>query len=173
MSQVVAGKIDSIRSKLIHTKFGDKPVYHASIGGQEVNLGFKHNFVEGENVTLNVDHKYGGLQLIPGTEQKGLPPGGATPAPSNQTSTSAPVSRAAFPTPKDTKEVSIIRQNSGQHASRMVAALINSGAITTKDAAIETFIEYAYQITDFATGWREVKQAEAMEAYDQYDQAED
>jgi hypothetical protein len=171
MSQVVAGVIDSIYDKEINTKFGTKPVYHAMINGQDINLGFKNPYVVGESVTLNVEHKYGGFQLIQG----GAPPSTSnvpgSAASNGSASTPPPVQMASkpaeFPVPNNTKGITIARQNSGGHAARIVAAMIDAEMINNKADVLSTFIDLAYEITDFATGQREQKQAEAMQAYEE------
>lgn len=171
--QVVSGVIDSIYTKEVNTKFGSKDVYHAMINGVDINLGFKCAYSEGESVSLNVEQKYGSLQLVPGNGS-GQP---ASPAVSGQASkvpqaAPAPKQQAytEFPVPKNTKGITIARQNSGGHAARIVGCLIDNGTIKSKDEAIEAFMDVAYSITDFATGHREVNEAAAMQAYDAQDE---
>ena len=67
-----------------------------------------------------------------------------------------------FPVPKDTKGITIARQNSGGHAAAIVGSLIEGGHIKSVEEAQEAFMELAYAITDFATGHREEAQAKAM-----------
>jgi hypothetical protein len=165
MSEQIAGVIDSIYTKTVKTKRGDGQVYHAMVNGHDVNLGFKCDYVEGEAVTLEVEHKYGGYQLINGRK-------GSVAGASNGTGTTSPnpatprrAAPAEFPVPKNTKGITIARQNSGGHAATIVAAMIETGQITTVDDAADAFMTLAYQITDFATGQREQAQAEAIANY--------
>lgn len=165
MSDVISGVIDSISTKTVPTKRGDGTVYHASIGGQDVNLGFKNEFTEGENVSLNVEHKYGGWQFV----SKATP---GTPTSVSNSSTVAKRSTGSatsteFPVPKNTKGIAICRQNSGGHAATIVAALVATGAIKTEQEAADAFMKLAYEITDFATGHREANQAAAMAGYEE------
>lgn len=167
----IAGVIDSIYTKEVQIKNGARAgqtstVYHAMVGGHDVNLGFKCDFQEGERVNLTVEEKYGGYQLV-----KGGGNGTAAPAPTpaaNSAPTPAPAPKAAFPTPKNTKDVSIIRQNSMNHASRIVADMITAKVIAapkTEAEYVEKVIEVAYQVFDFSSGWREQKMADAQAAY--------
>lgn len=166
--QVVSGVIDSINTQTVKTKFGDKAVYHAMINGQDVNLGFKCAYSEGESVTLNVEHKYGSLQHIQdvgkanGTGATGPSPVQAVPT---QPATKAAAS-SEFPVAKGSRGITIARQNSGGHAAQIVAALIAQGAINNAEEATEAFMEIAYDIADFATGHREIKMALEQDADD-------
>lgn len=169
--QQVQGVIDGIRTQSVNTKYGDKDVYHAMINGQEVNLGFKCPYVVGESVTLDVEHKYGQLQAIlpptgaPAANGAGAPAAQvqAVPAQQNQKATVP----TEFPVAKNTRGITIARQNSGGHAAQIVAALINQGKLTTVEEAKEAFMDIVYDITDFATGHREAAQAEAIQAYEE------
>jgi hypothetical protein len=165
MSQQIAGVIDSIYTKTVPTKRGDGTVYHAMINGTDVNLGFKCDYAEGEAVTLEVEHKYGGYQLISGRKGAvaGASNGIGNASPNNPTPRRA--APPEFPVPKNTKGITIARQNSGGHAATIVAALIEKGVIKTTEDAAEAFMKLAYEITDFATGHREAMQAEAIAAY--------
>ena len=164
MSEQISGVIDSIFTKTVSTRRGDAQVYHAMINGHDVNLGFKCDYAEGESVTLEVENKYGGYQLVSGRKGSVAPKGsnGAGSAVGNPKVRQAP---PEFPVPKNTKGITIARQNSGGHAATVVAALINAGVITTTKDASDTFMQLAYEITDFATGHREAAQAAAIASY--------
>jgi len=166
MQEQLTGTIDSIYTKMVNTKYGEKPVYHAMINGFDINLGFKNPYAEGETVTVTVENGKYGYELAKN------PQAGATAitAPAQPTGPSVGPNRAPpapdFPVAKNTKGITIARQNSGGHASRMVTALIHEGIIKNETEAMRVFFEFAYQITDFATGHREVKQAEAIANYE-------
>lgn len=164
--QQVQGVIDGISTKTVRTKFGDKDVYHANINGQDVNLGFKCPYVVGESVTLNVEHKYGSLQAInpPPAANGASAPTPPVGAPTKQAVPFVPA--AEFPVAKNTKGITIARQNSGNHAAAIVCALIAAGKVKTQPEALEAFMDLAYEITDFATGHREVNEAAAIQAYE-------
>jgi hypothetical protein len=155
----IQGMVDSIHTKTVTTKFGDKAVYIATVNGQEVNLGFKTTLAQGQNVTLPVEHKYGSYQLIQGNGA------GTTSSPvANTTPTKlSPAPRAtAFPTPQGTKDISIIRQNSLTHATNVVETMTHQDLFnpTTEREYRDKVLEVAYEYQDFSTGWREVKMAE-------------
>ena len=165
MTEQLQGVIDNIYTKSVNTKYGEKPVYHAMINGLDVNLGFKCAYIEGESVTLQVENGKYGYELAKGVPQSktsnnaGVAGTGQNPV---ATARSAP---AEFPVPKNTKGIAICRQNSSGHAARIVAALVTNGCITNENDAMESFMRIAYEITDFSTGHREAKQAEAIQAY--------
>ena len=168
MQELLTGTIDSIYTKTLKIKNGpragqDTQVYHAMINGYDINLGFKCDHQEGETVSLTVENGRFGYELVK-NPQAGAQP--IAPAPT-VSSASAPQTCKApdFPVAKDSRGMTIARQNSGGHAARLVVALIDQGAVSTKDEAIEAFMEFAYQITDFATGHREINQAAAMQGY--------
>lgn len=173
MSQVVAGVIDNIYTKEVTTKFGPKPVYIAQVGGQEVNLGFKTPLAMGETVSLNVEHKYGSLQLVQGPVT-GTAPQSNTNGATGPSATAAgvPVTGPApikveFPVEINTRGTSIIRQNSMGHARSIVDGMCLNGVFTPKSETeyLEKVIEIAYAVTDFSTGQREVKAKAAAAAY--------
>lgn len=166
----ISGVIDSIYTKEIQIKRGARAgqtsqVYHAMVGGHDVNLGFKCDYQEGEMVNLNVEEKYGGYQVVQGN---GSAAPAATAAAPTVAATPAPALKAAFPTPKNTKDISIIRQNSMNHASRIVRDMIDTkviGAPKNEAEYVEKVIEVAYSVFDFSSGWREQKMADAQAAY--------
>lgn len=166
MSEQIAGVIDSIYTKEVTTKFGPKNVYHATINGHDVNLGFNTKLSQGENVVLNVEHKYGGYQLL-----EGAPSGTPTPvqpAGSGGPTVAAPrPGKAAFPVDINANGTSICRQSSLNRAVEAVSALMKDGIIIlkTEQEYLDKVFEIAYQFTDFSTGQREVKQANAQAAY--------
>jgi hypothetical protein len=168
----IQGNIDSIYTKAVPIKRGpragqDGTVYHAMVNGYDVNLGFKCDFEEGELVTWNVEEKFGGWQLVKG----GAPQAAASnsePSTASKPNTGPITTGTApteFPVPKNTKGISICRQNSGGHAAVIVAALIKQGVIKDQAEAAQAFLELAYEITDFATGQREAAMADAKAAY--------
>ena len=165
MAQIV-GKIDSMYDKDIKTKFGQKKVYHAMVDGHDVNLGFKKEYEIGEMVTFEVEHKYGGLQLVNG--RKGAS-GTTTVQPTVGDIPSGSGGKAtAFPVNKNSKDHSIIRQNSLTHASRVVHdyyTITGKQPTESLDEYVESVIDMAYIFCDFSTGHREAKMSSAMAAY--------
>lgn len=168
MSEQVQGIITSINTKTVTIKRGpkagsDSTVYEAELdSGHRVNLGFTCKFTQGESVNWSLEAtNFGDYKLLAG--------GPTTTTAAKQPSTSStppapqPSPKREFPIDKNSRGMSITRQNSGGHAATMVAALIASGNITTRADAIDTFMEFVYDITDFATGHREEAQAKAMQ----------
>ncbi len=168
MSEQIAGVIDSIYTKEVTTRFGPKNVYHATINGHDVNLGFNTKLSQGENVVLNVENKYGGYQLL-----QGAPSGTATPVPAAGNSgpteavQSRPAGKFAFPVDINANGTSICRQSSLNRAVELVSLMVENEVITpqTEQDYLDKVFEIAYQFTDFTTGQREVKQANAQAAY--------
>lgn len=164
MSEQITGVIDSIYTKEVTTKFGPKNVYHAMINGHDVNLGFNTKLSQGESVVLNVENKYGGYQLL-----QGAPAG--TPTPVQPAGSGGPTvgrpSKAAFPVDINANGTSICRQSSLNRAVESVIALmdVNLISLKTEQEYLDKVFEIAYQFTDFTTGQREVKQANAQAAY--------
>lgn len=163
----VEGKVDSTYTKTINTRNGDASVYHTVLdSGDDINCGFRDpKHVQGAYVTLNVEQSPYGLKL----STKG---GGRGNAPSKgnfpSANTATPMAKQSprqveFPVPKNTKGITIARQNSGGHAAQIVSALVNQGVIKDKDEAIDAFFDLAYDITDFATGHREENIAKSMQ----------
>lgn len=174
MSQQIVGKIDSIYTKTITIKNGaragqDTQVYHAMINGHDVNLGFKHNFTEGESVTLNVEEKYGGYQVVQGnTAVANTGPVVGAPTTAAGTGAGGPSKvPSAFPVHPNANGTSIVRQSSLKAAIEVVDNMKRDGVVMLplEEQYIEKVLEVAYIFTDFGTGQREVKQANAMACY--------
>jgi len=171
MSEVLSGVVDSIHTKDVAIKNGPKAgtmskVYHASINGHDVNLGFQTDLAEGENVKLHVEHKYGGYQVLKTPAPANTPAVGTLTAPSANAAKSGGAS--AFPVALGNNGTSIVRQSSLNRAIEAVHKLIDLKVFAPKDETEyqNKVFEYAYMFTDFGTGQREVKEAAARAAYD-------
>lgn len=172
----VIGVIDSIYTKSIPIKTGaragqDGTVYHAMINGEDINLGFKNAYSQGQQVSLNVERKPWGLTLV-----NGITPLSGSSATNTQTNSSAVPAQAratprtsspAFPVQPDTNGTSICRQSSLNRAVETIGQLIAAKVFApkTEEEYLNKVWDIAYQYTDFVTGQREVKQAAAMMAY--------
>lgn len=166
----VSGVVASTYTKSIPIKRGpragqDGTVYHTVLDdGTDINCGWKNpGHEEGAFVRLEVENTNFGIKL---SSNKG---GGAQQAasPTASNPSAKPVANnaaAGFPVRKGTKDISIIRQNSAQHASRIVAAEIAQGMLTSAEDIDARFFDLVYQITDFSTGHREENIAKAMQA---------
>lgn len=168
MSEQVQGIVTDINTKTVQIKRGpkagsDSTVYSMTLdSGHVINLGFKCEFVQGESVNLTVEAtNFGDYKIVSKgaatAPQVKQPVTSSAPAPQ-------PSPRTEFPIDKNSRGMSITRQNSGGHAATIVAALIKNGHITSLPEAKDAFFDIAYDITDFATGHREVNQVAAMQA---------
>jgi len=167
MQEQLNGVITSIYTKTVKTKYGDKPVYHALIEGYDINLGFKHSYVEGEHVSMTVENGKYGYELAKNQNPNAAPAGAAPAAPSQ----AAPKVRSApaFPIAKNTKDISIIRQSSLNRAVESVTLLIHQDVFkfSTEQEYLDKVIEVALFYTDFGSGQREVNQAAAISGYEE------
>jgi hypothetical protein len=158
----IQGTVTNLNGQSKISKLG-KPytIYDCVINGEAVSLGFQHPFAEGETVTINVDDTQYGVQM---SKTQGVQPAStgvtqsAQPAP-------IPMKKATpqFPTQPGTKDVSIIRQNSLNHATKIVDDMIGHGVILAPkdmDAYIQTVIDTAGTLAQFSTGWRDIELAQ-------------
>jgi hypothetical protein len=168
MTEQISGVIDSIYTKEVNTKRGPANVYHATINGHDVNLGFQTKLSQGENVVLNVENKYGGYQLIQGDPTGPTTQVSAANASGNNGAVQPrPAAKQAFPVDINANGTSICRQSSLNRAVESVVAMMKDGILMlkTEQEYLDKVFEIAYQFTDFSTGQREVKQAAAQAAY--------
>ena len=145
----VQGVIDSITSKTVSN---GGTVYTAVIDGQEVNLGFKCDYSEGEYVDLDVESTKWGLQVPRFPAKKG-----GTSRPSTQAKPAAPAKAStyvAFPVDPNSKDHSIIRQNALTNANTMVsnACAYTGENFDTREEYYNEVIKAAYNLAGFAMG---------------------
>ena len=168
MSEVVQGVVTEINTKTVQIKRGpkagsDSTVYSMTLDtGHRINLGFKCSYAQGESVNLTLEAtNFGDYKII--SSGSAAPAAGTFIAQPVPVSNATPAPKREFPIDKNSRGMSITRQNSGGHAATMVAALINQDRITNAEDAMTAWFEMAYDITDFATGHREEAQAKAMQ----------
>lgn len=158
----VEGTVDNIFSKTKDTRSGKQvTIFYAEVAGDTINMGFKPIWEEGEYVNVNVEEKYGELQVSKGGASS---PGSA---PSRGTSKTAPSkggsygAKGKFPVEPTDSQVSIIRQSSLNRAVDTVSNMVEQGIITpgNMEDYVDVVLELAYMYTDFGTGQREVKKA--------------
>ena len=167
----VIGVVDSVTSKQINTKFGDKPVYAIHVGGVEVGIGFKKLYQQGEMVDVGVEYKYRGWQLVPNTQGTGLPPAaaqGAAPAATGQLAQGpfTPKPKGAFPIQPKDGQMSIIRQSSMKVAVDImdhICSPLDLENMTTEDY-MQKFFEIALMCADFGSGQDIMKMQAAIAA---------
>lgn len=162
----VIGVVDSVTSKQINTKFGDKPVYAIHVGGVEVGIGFKKLYQQGEMVDVGVEYKYRGWQLVPNTQGTGLPPAaaqGAAPAPTGQVAQGSftPKPKGAFPIQPKDAQMSIIRQSSMKVAAEILGPMKEGADI---EQYMKRFFEIALMCADFGSGQDIMKMQAAIAA---------
>lgn len=157
----VEGTVDNIFSKTKDTRSGKQvTIFYAEVGGWTINMGFKPIWEEGEYVSVNVEEKYGELQV-----SKGGPKVSASPSmgksSSGTTKGGSYGAKGKFPVEPTDSQVSIIRQSSLNRAVESVNTLMEQGIIklVDMDEYENTVFELAYKYTDFGTGQREVKKA--------------
>ena len=153
----VKGTVQNVYSKTKSTRAGDKTIWYADIDdGTTINMGFKALWEEGEYVTVNVEEKYGELQVARGGSKMG---GGSKPAPAAKSAGSTYKAKS-FPLDATDQQVSIIRQSSLNRAVEVATLLYDKGELSTEEQLMNKIWELAYEFTDFGTGQREVKAAE-------------
>lgn len=163
----VIGVVDSVTSKQINTKFGDKPVYAIHVGGVEVGIGFKKLYQQGEMVDVGVEYKYRGWQLVPNTQGTGLPPAasqGTAGDPAGVQSVirqAAPKARGAFPIQPKDGQMSIIRQSSMKTAAEILGPMKDDADV---EQYMKTFFEIALMCADFGSGQDIMKMQAAIAA---------
>jgi hypothetical protein len=163
----VIGVVDSVTSKQINTKFGDKPVYAIHVGGVEVGIGFKKLYQQGEMVDVGVEYKYRGWQLVPNTQGTGLPPAasqGTAGDPAGVQSVirqAAPKARGAFPIQPKDGQMSIIRQSSMKVAAEILGPMVEGQDV---DTYMKCFFEIALMCADFGSGQDIMKMQAAIAA---------
>lgn len=174
----LAGTVDNIYTKTITIKNGkragqDATVYHATVNGTDVNCGFnKPTFEQGEVVNLEVENKFGGWQYVGPAKQGSEPVRKVTKASPMPSAGNKP----AFPVGKDTKDMSIIRQNSLTHATKIVEQALLAEIVQQPNSLedlTELVISVAYDLTEFSSGHRELNAVMAQAKVDVYDEEDD
>ena len=166
----VIGVVDSVTSKQINTKFGDKPVYAIHVGGVEVGIGFKKLYQQGEMVDVGVEYKYRGWQLVPNTQGTGLPPAasqGTAGDPAGVQSVirqAAPKARGAFPIQPKDAQMSIIRQSSMKVAADIMGNRYFDKTQPQIDDYMKEFFDIALMCADFGSGQDIMKMQAAIAA---------
>lgn len=176
MTHQVSGVVEQGTTKTVKTKFGDKPVYGIIVDGVEVSTGFKRDHNQGEMVDLRVEWKFNNWQKIGVGGTANLPkataggPGGGNAQQGNFVKKQAGGSRAGgFPVNPTDGSMSIIRQNSMTHATKLVRDMVDVGvlSLSTVDEYMKEVLETALSITDYSSGQDGVKLKAAIEANQQ------
>ncbi len=163
----IKGVVDSVRTKVRNTRFGDKNIHLCTVDGIEFETGFKSVFAQGEMITAAVEHKYGGWQYVDGGDAS-LPAVTAAVAAVAVVSSSSGGGRRGGSFPIDPKDgqISIIRQNSLNRAVEILKEWGTTGIFkpSTEDEYLKKLLEVALIVTDFNSGQHIVELAKAQAA---------
>lgn len=155
---MVNGVINSLWTKEVTTKYGEKPVTLFSVEGQDgtFNLGFgKQQVAEGDEVSFNhQDLKYGEYPVDKNTLKivsRGNKVEAPAPAPKN-TGSKGGYSRGNFPLDFTDGQRSILRQHAFTQARELLTAQLESGERSPEDLTVAEIIAAAYNIERYTSG---------------------
>jgi hypothetical protein len=161
--------IENITTKEVTTKFGPKPAYTITAGGERFSYGFKKPaFAIGDEVDFQyTENTYGknvdlaSVQML----KKGV--GAPTPSASTASPGKAPYSPPSkvFPIPLLHGDRAIVRQNSVTNATKAIGDYIDMGTYsgTVEDYASE-ILRVARMFEAYSCGDLDAQAAEAMVA---------
>ena len=161
--------IENITTKEVTTKFGPKPAYTITAGGERFSYGFKKPaFAIGDEVDFQyTENSYGknvdlaSVQMI----KKGA--GAPTPSAPSASPGKAPYSPPSkvFPIPPLHGDRAIVRQNSITNATKAVADFVKDvNVIDSVDDYADLIIRVARKFEAYSCGDLDAAQAEAMVA---------
>ena len=163
----IKGVVDSVRTKVRNTRFGDKKIHLCTVDGIEFETGFKSVFAQGEMITCGVEHKYGGWQYVEGPVGS-LPPvtAAVTTSVASTSGSGGGKGAGAFPVDPKSGQISIIRQNSLNRAVEILRQWAKEGIFEPKGEAeyLKKLLEVALIVTDFNSGQHIVELAKAQAA---------
>jgi len=175
-THVIKGVVDSVFTKQVTTRFGDKQVHHAKVDSIEFSTGFKQVVQAGEVINLPVAWQYGNWQYVetPDALRDTLPMVTAA-----ETAAAAPAASGGggsggqkkgygkFPVDPLDGQMSIIRQNSMNRAVEILENMMTASPalFAPKDEAeyLKKLIEVALTVTDFNSG-QDIMQLKAAQA---------
>jgi hypothetical protein len=145
--------VESISSKSVKTKFGDKPAYSIKCNGQWYQFGFKRPaFAEGDNIDFDFEETSYGNKIKEGTvtilgkgaaDDPKAPAAATTPSSSVGRSYSPPT--RPFPIPALHGDRAIVRQNSLTNAVKLF-----TDCVPKDDLAVRGPLDYTDIIIDIA-----------------------
>jgi len=172
-THVIKGVVDSVFTKQVTTRFGDKQVHHAKVDAIEFSTGFKQVVQAGEVINLPVAWQYGNWQYVETQDaiRDTLPAVTAA-----ETAAAAPAASGGgggkkgygkFPVDPLDGQMSIIRQNSMNRAVEILENMMTASPalFVPKDEAeyLKKLIEVALTVTDFNSG-QDIMQLKAAQA---------
>ena len=161
--------IENITTKEVTTKFGPKPAYTITAGGERFSYGFKKPaFAIGDEVDFQyTENTYGKNVDLASVQMLKKGAGAPTPSASTASPGKAPYSPPSkvFPIPLLHGDRAIVRQNSITNATKAVADF-SSGADGPEDidSYAEMIIAVARKFEAYSCGDLDAQAAEAMVA---------
>jgi len=159
--------IENITTKEVTTKFGPKPAYTITAGGERFSYGFKKPaFAIGDEVDFQyTENTYGKNVDLASVQMLKKGAGAPTPSASTASPGKAPYSPPSkvFPIPLLHGDRAIVRQNSITNATKAVADFGGVSAHDISDYA-ELIIKIARMFEAYSCGDLDAQAAEAMVA---------
>ena len=164
----INGVVTNIESRMVTTKYGNKPVYDVYVNGDKYAFGFKDPTKMGITTGANIEFdftagRYG--KDMTATTVKVLGSGTGAPAtpvaaPSRSAPTAAPAASGGkfdcgFPIPVTSEKISILRQNALTNAVKAVSDFAASFGVTAElsgDEVIATILHTARAFADYTSG---------------------
>jgi len=160
MTHQVKGVVDKCTQRDQKTRNGMGTIHGCIVDGVEFETGFKKEYNEGEMISTAVKWNYGKWNAIAG-DGDGLPAATAS-NPSagggggnvSKGNFSGGRTRGAFPVPPNDGSISIIRQNSLTHATRIVRDMKLEDLFkpATEEEYRNKVLEIALELTEFSSG---------------------
>jgi hypothetical protein len=159
--------IENITTKEVTTKFGPKPAYTITAGGERFSYGFKKPaFAIGDEVDFQyTENTYGKNVDLASVQMLKKGTGAPTPSASAASPGKAPYSPPSkvFPIPLLHGDRAIVRQNSITNATKAVCDYLDSSEdIDTVQAYADLIIEIARKFEAYSCGDLDAAQAEEM-----------
>lgn len=175
MSHQITGVVDSCSTRDQKTRNGVGQIHSCTVDGVTFETGFQKKFSEGEQINVEVKWDYGkwnyvknGGDGLPKAENKQKFAGGG----GSKNFGGGSRGRGSFPVDPKDGSISIIRQNSLTHATKIVENMCTTSSAVGKDLFIPKddqeyltkVLEVALILTDFSSGQDIMKMKAAAEA---------
>lgn len=158
--------IENITTKEVTTKFGPKPAYTITAGGERFSYGFKKPaFAIGDEVDFQyTENTYGKNVDLASVQMLKKGTGAPTPSASAASPGKAPYSPPSkvFPIPLLHGDRAIVRQNSITNATKAVFDFSGADAPENIDAYADMIIAVARKFEAYSCGDLDAAQAEEM-----------
>ena len=158
--------IENITTKEVTTKFGPKPAYTITAGGERFSYGFKKPaFAIGDEVDFQyTENTYGKNVDLASVQMLKKGAGAPTPSASTASPGKAPYSPPSkvFPIPLLHGDRAIVRQNSITNATKAVCDFAGADGPEDIDSYAEMIIAVARKFEAYSCGDLDAQAAEAM-----------